>query len=815
MTRKFMLFATAALAALATAAADAPALAQDQQAGAQEGLGEIIITATRRDTDLQTTAIAVSAVDAQTIQTAAPRDLGDLAVYVPNFSASRITGFNAASFAMRGVGQNNIIVYYEPPVAVLVDDFVVSSVQTQLLDTFDIAQVEVLRGPQGTLFGRNTTGGAVVVRTIRPDLDEAGARVRMMGGSFETLQAQASLDLPLVPGRLGLRLVGGYDYSDGHMRNGASWGPVSGFAPSKFDGRSGQGRGERVSGTDVFAFRAKLLWEPVERLSILGQYEFIRDRSESPAAVQETPTAGGFFLFNALGVGAPGGDPIRNAGVTNRNFGTVEVGKGHPIDVRGYYLNADLDLDVGTITSVTGYRTQHSALSSTYTGVAPIAADGEVLSLFDANREDERETFQQEIRFASRLDGPLQFVAGGFFQKEDIDFCVSQLLGFLDLASGPLPFGSWNTTPYILCNAQKSKSYALFTEATFELTDRLTLTGGFRYTWENKIWRGRQQAFAQELKGGFDPTFTYQQLKRPLDASVYRFPANTVKVEEDWAEPTWRVSLGYEATSDLFGYFTYSRGFKSGGFNDQIGSFAPFGANLDAFRVAASPTDPERADSFEAGIKSEFWDNRIRFNLTGFYVIYRDIQKQIVVPITVNGQPFQVTRFFNAAKAKVKGIEAEATALLFDGFTLRGALGYQDGRYEEYVTPIPPGYDLTLAPLDRAPEWTWSIDGTWRAPIGRALLTLNANVNYVDENLFTQSIDNIEDNTFLNARTLVNASATLSDADERLYVRFLARNLTDKRYRTASQTVGGLWTFSLYGEPRFFGVEAGVRFGGR
>ncbi len=812
MSGKPFLLASAAWAA-ATLGPVPAALAQEP--AAQEGLGEIIITATRRATDLQTTAIAVSAVDAQTIQQASPRDLGDLAVYVPNFSASRITGFNAASFAMRGVGQNNIIVYYEPPVAVLVDDFVVSSVQTQLLDTFDIAQVEVLRGPQGTLFGRNTTGGAVVVRTIRPDLEEAGARVRMMGGSFETLQAQASLGLPLVPGKLGLRVVGGYEYSDGYMRNAARYGPITGFAPSKFNGRSGAGNGERVGGSDVVSLRAKLLWEPVERLSVLAQYEMIRDRSESPAAVQETPTTGGFFLFNALGVGAPGGDPIRNAGVTNRNFGTVKVGEGHPIDVDGVYLNADLDVGLGSFTSVTGYRSQHSALSSTYTGVAPMAADGEVLSLFDANREDERETFQQELRFASRLDGPFQFVAGGFFQKEDIDFCVSQLLGFLDLASGPLPFGTWNTTPYILCNAQKSKSYALFTEANFKLTDRLTLTGGFRYTWENKVWRGRQQAFAQELKGGFDPSFTAANLKRPLDASVYRFPANVVRVEEDWAEPTWRASIGWEATNDIFAYFTYSRGFKSGGFNDQIGSFAPFGANLDAFRVAASPTDPERANSFEAGVKTEFWNNRVRFNLTGFHVTYKDIQKQIVVPITVNGQPFQVTRFFNAAQATVKGIEAEATILPFDGFTLRGALGYQDGGYDEYVTPIPPGYDLTLAPLDRAPEWTWSIDGTWQAPIGRALFTLNANVSYVDENLFTQSIDNIADNTFLNARTLVNASATLSDADERLYVRFLARNLTDKRYRTASQTVGGLWTFSLYGEPRFFGVEAGVRFGGR
>ena len=149
-----------------------PALAQTETAQADDqakvGLCEIVVTATRRDSNLQTTPVAVSAIDSQLIAQASPRNIGDLAAFVPNFSAATITGFNAASFAIRGVGQTSIIVYFEPPVAVLVDDFVVSSVQTQLLDVFDVEQVEVLRGPQGTLFGKNTTGGAVTVKTKRP-----------------------------------------------------------------------------------------------------------------------------------------------------------------------------------------------------------------------------------------------------------------------------------------------------------------------------------------------------------------------------------------------------------------------------------------------------------------------------------------------------------------------------------------------------------------------------------------------------------------------------------------------------------------------
>ncbi len=163
----------------------------DAEPSQRTGLNEIVVTATRRNSDLQTTPIAVSAIDSQLIQQSSPRDIGDLAAFVPNFSAATIANFNAASFAMRGVGQTSIIVYFEPPVAVLVDDFVVPSVQTQLLDTFDIDQVEVLRGPQGTLFGKNTTGGVVTVRTKRPVLNYVGVEGRVEVGDFGTFACRA------------------------------------------------------------------------------------------------------------------------------------------------------------------------------------------------------------------------------------------------------------------------------------------------------------------------------------------------------------------------------------------------------------------------------------------------------------------------------------------------------------------------------------------------------------------------------------------------------------------------------------------------
>jgi iron complex outermembrane recepter protein len=815
--RNFLFGSAASVLAVALAA---PALAQEAQG--DDGLKEIIVTATRRDSDLQTTPIAISAVDQSIIQQSSANDIGDLSTFVPNFSAARITGFNAASFAMRGVGQNNIIVYYEPSVLVTVDDFVVPSVQTQLLDTFDVQQVEVLRGPQGTLFGKNAIGGAVTVKTKRPDLNNFGAEVRGTYGSFKSASVNGAVNIPLIDGKLALRLVGGYEYSDGYMRNGACYGPVGTFvaAPvpastAKFVGRSGCGNGERVGGTDVFNMRAKLLWEPTDYFSALLQYEYLRDKSESPAPVNETPRngAGRFFVFDALNVGSAANrnrDPIKNAGVTNRASGLLRLDDGHRVNVDGVYLTVNYDVDFGTFTSVGGYRKQKSRLPSTYTGQAPVAADGDVLSLFDATRDDNRKTYQQEIRFASKLDGPVDFVAGAFFQRDETDFCVSQILGFLDLTGGPLPFGPWNQTPYILCNAQKAKSTAAFAEATFKATDKLTFTLGGRYTWERKTWKGRQQVFIPQLGGGFDFGI---RINEPLDASVNKFPAGVVTVKARDKEPTYRFSASYEATDDMFLYANYSHGFKGGGFNDQIGGFGPFGADLVAFRAAASATKPETANSYEIGLKSEFWDKRARFNITGFWVDYKNLQKQIVVPIVVNGQPNQVTRFFNAASARVKGIEAEATFLPTRGLTLRGVLGYQDAGYRRYVTPIPAGYDLSTAPLDRAPKWQWSADATYAIPVSDSWkVTVNGNVNYTGRNLFTQSISDARDNTFLRARTLLNASITLAETDDKYWLRLVGKNLSDKRYETASQVVGGLWTFTLYGPPRYYGVEAGVKF---
>ena len=181
---------------------------------------------------------------------------------------------------MRGVGNTDIIVYDESPVAVIVDDFVVQSVETQMLDPFDVQDLEVLRGPQGTLFGKNTTGGAVVVKTKQPVLDETSLDTEGGFGSFNEFNVKGALNIPLINNQLAMRVVASEEREDGWMRNGAS---------NTIGGVTYHGNGEHVGGTDVFTGRAKLLWQPIDNLKVTFTYEQVNDRSQVPAAVNATP----------------------------------------------------------------------------------------------------------------------------------------------------------------------------------------------------------------------------------------------------------------------------------------------------------------------------------------------------------------------------------------------------------------------------------------------------------------------------------------------------------------------------------------------
>ncbi len=792
-----------ALAGVGAVAVLAPELAIAQS-------DEITVTATRRETSLQKTPVAVTALNEDVIDSVVPRDLGDLSQLVPNFSASKVTGFNAASFAIRGAAQTDIIVYSEPQVGVTLDDFVVPHVQTQLLDLFDIEQVEILRGPQGTLFGKNTTAGIVNVRTKQPVLGEVGAEGRFQVGSFGRVETRLALNLPLGD-QFAFRFSGQYQRSDGYYRNGAAFGPISGFAPSALDGATGVGDGRRLGGEDVVNLRSKLLWQPNDSFKAVFQYELVRDDSDTVPAVNETPIGNPNFLFNLLGFQQDPGDPLRNAGVTNDDARGVDIGNNHQVDVNGYYLNIDWDLsDKVTVRSITGLRNQTSELFNNYVGeVGPI-------SQFDANRADERRTFQQEIRFNVDITDSFDVVAGGFFQTNDTTFCVTQTLGFLDLFGLTLgaPFvGGFNDNPQVLCNAQDASAYALYADGTFAVNDRLTLAGGFRYTWEEKDWIGRNQVFYQVLDGGFDPTLSFATLG-PLGAADFdRFSTGVLDSSASFSEPSWRAVASYEFTDAVFGYLSASSSFRSGAFNDQSGTT---GNELTAAGIAA--TRPETVTSYEAGLRLDLFDGAVRFNPTAFFANYKDAQRQIAATlINSSGVQFQETRFFNAAEVEIYGVELEGQwNTPIEGLLLGGNFSWQEGEFKRFEADTDfdgvIDVDFSGRPLTRTPSKSWTVFGRYETPLGQnKILRLNATAAHEDEQVFNYSDIDEQFDTTLNARTLVSGTIEVAELDDRWSVRVFGRNLTDQRYRVSSQPVANLWTFSQYGEPRAFGVEIGFK----
>jgi len=777
-------------------------------------LEEITVTATRRgETDIQKTAIAVTAISGEDLDTVIPVDLGDISALVPNFSAAKVTGFNAASFAIRGISTNSVIVYLDAPVGVTVDDFVMPSIQGQLMDTFDMESIEVLRGPQGTTFGKNTTGGVVNIRTKRPELGEGFGEALIRYGEYSDMKVSAALNIPFGE-NWAFRFAGSWRDFDGYSKNGATYGPVdpsgSFFPIEGVTGTSGEGDGSDVNGTEYFTGRFKLLWEPSDNFSAYLQYEIIRDDSGSPAPVNMTPNDPR-FVFARLGFVKDEGDPLDFSGYTNRDTNGLQMSKGHRMDIDGLYLNLDWTLGDTIFSSFTGYREQESRLPSTY--------DGEVgpITLFDATRNDNRETFQQEFRLVSNTDSDISWIVGAFYQTNDDVFTVSQTLGFLDLFGlGFINFGDplfFDNNPQVLSNAQDSRTWALFGDMNILFADKWSLGLGLRYTDEKKEWTGRHQVFIQALDGGWDPTLNWRTLGEPLNAADFnRFPTGVVNSEKSWEEWTYRGTLGYDVGEQTFSYFTYSHGFRSGGYNDQLGT-----SGIPIDDSILEPYEPELADSFELGLKTTVADGRLRMNTALFYVKYDDAIQSVVQTLTNSeGATFQETRFFNAAKMTVKGFEFEASWLVSERLIFRGNVGYNDGKYNEFVVDTDgdgiPDQDLSDKDLIRTPKWQYFIDATYFQSVGEGDLVWNTSVSHEDESIHTYSDLSEEFDTFVDGRTLWNATLTYNGANDKWWIRGYVKNITDERYTTSAQPVADLWIFGFYGPPRTYGAEAGFRF---
>ena len=334
-------------------------LAQD------EVLEEIVVTATRRaETDVQSTPVAVSTVSAAEFAKLFAQDIGEIASFVPNFSAATVTGFNAASFAMRGAAETDIIVYFDPKVGVIVDDFVIPHVQTQLLEPFDIEAIEVLRGPQGTLFGKNTTAGAVVVRTKRPDLEAGAFEASAQYGRFNDVKVRAALNAPLSE-TLAFRFAGLIQNSDGYYKNGKVDNPVDVFGAGlgdagNADGRP-RGRGRRQRRRQGHLLRSRQTAVRAERATLRADPSGAHSGPQRPGARGQRTEAAAGQLATLFGFpGVTDGNPLKQAGIHESSL--VGLDDSQVVDVFGAYVNLEYAFEDYTLYGLVGYREQESRL---------------------------------------------------------------------------------------------------------------------------------------------------------------------------------------------------------------------------------------------------------------------------------------------------------------------------------------------------------------------------------------------------------------------------------------------------------------------
>ncbi len=716
-------------------------------------LEEITVTARQRTESLQGVPVAVTVMDEDAIQKSFAQNLGEMGAYAPNVTIGTVPGFTAASIAIRGVSTGDIPSTFDPAVTVAVDGFYLGHYQASLLDMFDIQQVEVLRGPQGTLFGKNTIGGVINVTTKKPS-GEFGVQAKARVGNEGRQDFMAGLDLPIIDDVLSARIsMQKFDFD--------------GFYENTFDGSD-------AGGQDLFAARAKLMWTPTDTFEALFSFEYIEDESDTPMVVNTT-TEDKFFYFAVPGRGAGGsanrplGDPFKTGLVPPENhaagFAESKNTDGHEEDVDGYYLTLNWDVMGGTVTSITGYRGVDSDYYNDYVG-EPAAIYATIRSVY-------RDTFSQELRFAGNTDN-LDYVIGGYYQENDMDYENYTSLGpDHPFAGGPVvPVGGVLTTAD---GSQEAESWAIFGEGSYAITDATSLTAGIRYSDEEKDF---------ELSPLFFPT----------EARVSQ--------SDSWDDTTYRLGIDHQWSDETMIYASFSTGFKSGGFNEQAGTLTS----------AATGFDPEEAESFEVGMKSDFLNNTLRLNLAAFWVEYTDLQVDAVVPVPGVGQESIVT---NAGEVTSYGLEADLMWLATDNLTIDGTLGLLDAEYDKFDCnrdndATTPDVDCTDFDVKRTPDATASLGATYGFNFSRgSSMDLNVNATYTDS--FYNDIIN-SDSSEHEEVTLLNASVSYYSASEKFRIALYGRNLTDEEYQTSGLSVANLWNFSTYGNPLTYGVEAEFKF---
>lgn len=717
--------------------------------GYAQQLEEVLVTAQKRTESVQDVPISIVAMTGDSLEKAQIVSADELGRVVPNLSINRQAQSSSVSFRMRGVGAagNNAI---DPSVAPFIDGVYIARGGAVLSSFLDVASVEVLRGPQGTLFGRNATTGALQINTHKPEFDEVSGEVYGEYGEYDAYRVRGIVNVP-VSDTFALRAAALMDKHDGYYDN-------------KLDGKE---YGDR----DNLTTRLSARWQPSDNLDWVLRYDYAEQNGDGSLPAEVSSHQGPTKFINAIGSAF---GPL-SPDISDPFDGTVSQKMYAEQDDTQWGISSDLNWDLES-----GYRIRWIAAWRDWENEQ---LDGDVvftgLDLVNRFGFYDSSSMSQEVQVISPERGlfnnTMDYVAGFYYFEEDyklgedlnlgVNFCPV-LVGPVNPALIPVCQSLAQTDAAVQTFDQEAESYAAFLETNWALTDSLKLTLGGRYTKDDK-----QSDYLQLMAN-------------PFAAALRRPEANSLDFDDD--QFTYRIVLSWYATEDMMLFANYSTGYKSGGINSQ-GSATP----LNESRLF----DSESVKDIELGIKSTLMDGGLQLNATAYRMEIEDFQDR-----SFRDASFIIT---NAGTLVQQGVEAEIKAMLTDDLTLDVALAYLDSEFDDFegasplagcaVLPVP-GTPSCPNPQDNtgktgtySPEWEFNVALDYSTDISSEF-TFNANANwqYVDDHIAGGT--ELSSQTVTDSYDLLDARMSIGSVDGTWELSVFGKNLTDERYALAHFT---------------------------
>ena len=740
------------------------ALAQERPS--PDALAEVVVTANLRSEVLQDVPAAITALSGETLTRNNISGLDGIAQRTPGLVFAAFAE-GQPEIAIRGVGTKEDGPAASDSTVVSVDGVYIAARSAQVFDLFDLERVEVLRGPQGTLYGKNSIGGSINFVTTQPSA-ETRIRASLKGGNFGRLDGGALVSGGLTDTLFG-KIAVSYRSNDGYLRNVLAGSP-------EFGKREGE--------TESFGYRTTLRWVPTDLLNASVTFDGAHDDN---GASNREPVGSLGPLHNCACASNPVAVNQALGGASSPYSTLADVQGFTHRDIFGAALTVNFDAGFATLTSISAYRhtrydyledssglpAAHSftdltgASGNPNTTLLGPPSDGFTFKVTDAVRE-RPDQYTQDLRLTSPSTGTFEWLTGVFFSREENkrnEGFVFPSLG----RSDRLPSSS------LSLQSNKGTAYAAYGQASYEITDQFKITAGARYSYEKKEITSE----ARIISG--------------LPLLLQAYPQ--IAAEQDWNNVSWRFVADYHVTADALLYASIATGFKSGGFTGSASTAAE----------AAAPFSPEKATNYEVGAKTQMFNRRLRLNLATFYTDYRDLQ------VTRFFQPLGTTfgQFIteNAGKALLEGVELEISAHPWRNVEVGATYAYLDAHYTQFT-----GLPSTIGTgnfngnrLRQAPRNTASAYAAYTYAL-RSGAQLSAGVDWSYRSLSYYDPDN-NPITVIPSYDLFNGRLGYLSDNSHWDFSLWIKNAADEKYRTHvfSQRDGRI-AFALFGEPRTYGA---------